>query len=61
MMNSVRAHAFETIQHILNEGAYSNLKLMKFYLPISSLMLIGIYLLSLFAEQLNENIHWIIF
>ena len=27
MMNSVRAHAFETIQHILNEGAYSNLKI----------------------------------
>lgn len=27
MMNSVRAHAFETIQHILIEGAYSNLKI----------------------------------
>lgn len=27
MINTVRAHAFETIQHILNEGAYSNLKI----------------------------------
>lgn len=57
MMNTVRGYAFDTIQQVLNDGAYSNLKLTKSFLQMRFQQWIGIYIQNLFMELLKESIH----
>lgn len=56
MIENVRSLAFDTIQDILNEGAYSNLRINEVLSENELNAWIRLYLQKLSTEPLKENL-----